>query len=167
MTGPNKRTDYLREGRRNRLLRELDHDPYHSKRKIEGPASCPDCRAVYLDGRWTWSESPASASEHVCPACQRLRDGVPAAFLTLRGDFMESHRDEIMNLVRNYEKREKTEHPLKRIMGSEQQEHALVLTFTDAHLARGIGEALHRAYEGEVDYEYTKDDIMLRVTWTR
>jgi hypothetical protein len=52
-------------------------------------------------------------------------------------------------------------------MGSEEQADGMMLTLTDAHLARGIGEALHRAYEGEIDYQYTKEDIMLRVTWTR
>ena len=92
---------------------------------------------------------------------------MPAAFLTLRGDFLANHRDEILNLIRNYEERERKEHPLKRVMGSEEQADGIVFTFTDAHLARGIGEALHNAYEGEIDYQYTKEDIMLRVTWTR
>jgi hypothetical protein len=94
-------------------------------------------------------------------------DRVPAAFLTLRGEFVYGHKDEIMNLIRNYEARERTEHPLKRIMGIEEQADGMVFTFTEAHLARGIGEALHHAYEGEIDYQYTKEDIMLRVTWTR
>ena len=41
------------------------------------------------------------------------------------------------------------------------------ISFTDAHLARGIGDAIHHAYEGDIDYQYTKEDIMLRVTWAR
>lgn len=45
-----KQTDYVRQERQGRLARELDHDPYHSKRKIKGPAVCPDCRAVYVRG---------------------------------------------------------------------------------------------------------------------
>ncbi len=167
MTESAKQPDYLRQKRQDRLIRELDHDPYHSKRKIKGPAVCPNCGAVYAAGRWTWKEAPADAKEHVCPACHRIMDQVPAAFLTLRGDFLTSHKDEIMNLVHNYEKRERMEHPLKRIMGSEEQADGIVITFTEAHLARGIGHALHRAYEGDIDYQYTKEDIMLRVTWAR
>lgn len=153
--------------RRDRLLRELDHDPYHSKRKIKGPARCPDCGAVYQDGRWSWDTAPREAREHRCPACQRIADGVPAAFLTVSGAFAREHHDEIMNLIRNYEERERAQRPLKRIMDQRQENEGIVFTFTDAHLARGIGEALHDAYEGDVDYQYQDGEIMLRVYWSR
>lgn len=69
--------------------------------------------------------------------------------------------------MRNYEQRDRTEHPLKRVMDIEERDGELVVTFTDPHLARGIGEALYNAYEGELDYQYTKDGNMLRVTWRR
>lgn len=156
-------------GRRriDRLLRELEHDPYHSKVKLEEPTVCPDCRAVFHSGRWTWDDPPEDAHRNLCPACRRVRDRVPAAFLTLRGGFVDEHKEEILNLVRNYEQREKAEHPLKRIMAIEEQDGETVITFTDAHLARGIGEALQHAYKGELDYHYVEEDIMLRVTWTR
>lgn len=167
MTGPHKHGDYLREGRHDRLLQELEHDPYHSKLKISEPTVCPDCRAVYSHGRWSWGEPPPDAHSHRCPACQREHDRVPAAFLTLRGPFFTAHKEEIMGLIHNYEEREKREHPLKRIMGIEEQETGTVITFTDAHLARGIGKAVHDAYEGEIDYQYTKEEIMLRVVWER
>jgi hypothetical protein len=103
----------------------------------------------------------------MCPACRRIEDKVPAAFLELSGDFLAEHRDEILNLIRNLEAREKAEHPLKRLMAITESEDGLSVTFTDAHLARGAGEAIHHAYEGELDYEYTKEDTMLRVSWTR
>ncbi|MDT8383151.1 MAG: BCAM0308 family protein [Gammaproteobacteria bacterium] len=169
MTGSNRTTDFTRQGRHDRLIRELDHDPYHSKRKIKEPAVCPDCSAIYTKGRWSWGEAEPGPHEHqhLCPACQRIHDRVPAAYLTLRGDFLDAHRDEIMNLVHNYEQREKAEHPLKRIMNVEQKENETEITFTDAHLARGIGEAIHHAYEGDIDYQYTPEDIMLRVSWER
>lgn len=167
MTAAKKTTDYLRQGRHDRMLRELDHDPYHSKLKIKEPNECPECGAVFQHGRWAWGGAPAGAQGQLCPACQRIKDRVPAAFLTLSGEFLAAHRDEIEHLIRNYEQRERAEHPLKRIIGSEEQAGGVVFTFTDAHLARGIGEAIHHAYEGELDYQYTKEDIMLRVTWSR
>ena len=167
MTVSNESKDYLRQGRKDRMLRELDHDPYHSKLKIKEPNQCPECGAVFQHGRWAWSGAPSGAHGQLCPACQRIKDRVPAAFLTLSGEFLAEHRDEIEHLIRNYEERERAEHPLKRIIGSEEQEGKIVFTFTDAHLARGIGDALQHAYKGEVDYQYTKEDIMLRVTWSR
>lgn len=161
-------SDYLRQGKHDRLIRELDHDPYHAKRKLKQPTVCPECDAVFNQGRWTWADkAPSGAEQHLCPACQRIKDRVPAAFLTLSGDFIRDHKDEIMNLIHNYEKREWAEHPLKRIMKIEEQDDSTLLTFTDAHLARGIGDALHNAYRGELDYQYTKEDIMLRINWSR
>lgn len=169
MTGPSKskQNDYLHQGRKNRLLKEMDHDPYHSKQKLHEPSVCSECGAVFHKGRWSWDEPTPGAHEVLCPADQRIRDRVPAGILTLSGEFLAQHKDEIMNLIRNKAEQEGKEHPLKRIMDMEEQEGELVITFTDAHLPRGIGEALHRAYEGELDYEYTKEDIMLRVSWHR
>ena len=114
------------------MLRELDHDPYHSKLKIREPNVCPECGATFQHGRWSWGDATAGAHEQLCPACQRIRDRVPAAFLTLRGTFLGEHKDEIMHLIHNYEERERKEHPIKRIMSVEEQGDGLVLAFTDA-----------------------------------
>lgn len=167
MTRHDRPADHLRHGRRDRLLRELEHDPYHAKEKIGGTARCPTCGAVYLEGRWTWKPPESGTALHVCPACQRVADGVPAAFLTLSGAFVSEHAAEITHLIRNYEQRERAEHPLKRIMAERPTDRGLEFTFTDAHLARGIGEALHHAYQGELDYHYQKGEVLLRVDWTR
>jgi hypothetical protein len=167
MTGHDRPRDHLRQGRHDRLLRELEHDPYHSKRKIAGPAVCRSCGAVYLDGRWTWQPPPEGAEEHVCPACDRIADGVPAAFLTISGEFARAHVEEIEHLIANYAERQRAEHPLKRVMAKRPQDDAVVYTFTDAHLARGLGEALHHAYQGDLEYRYEKGETLLRVTWHR
>jgi NMD protein affecting ribosome stability and mRNA decay len=160
-------TDALHQGRKDRLLREMDHDPYKSKRKLPEPTLCPECGAVFHKGRWDWASAPSGAHEELCPACQRIRDRVPAGFLTISGEFFNDHEDEIMNLVHNVEDREKKAHPMKRVMGSEQQEEGLLVTFTDPHLARGVGEALHNAYQGELDFKYSDEETLLRVTWKR
>jgi hypothetical protein len=38
---------------------------------------------------------------------------------------------------------------------------------TDVHLARGIGEALHHAYQGDLDYHYEDKEDLVRVHWKR
>src|SRR5665647_1110380 len=102
---------------RDQLLQEFVHDSYKAGRKLREPACCPDCGAVFQNGRWTWAAAPATAHEERCPACHRIHDKFPAGFVTLSGVFLGAHRDEILQLMRNHEAKEKAEHPLQRIMG--------------------------------------------------
>lgn len=102
--------------RRDRLIREQIHDSYKSKRKLPEPALCPQCGAVYHGGRWQWTSQPAKAHQQTCPACHRIQDKYPAGSVSLSGQFLGTHRDEVLNVVRNAEARAKAEHPLKRII---------------------------------------------------
>ncbi|MBI4640346.1 MAG: ATPase [Candidatus Tectomicrobia bacterium] len=152
---------------RDRLIREWVHDPYKSKSKLPEPTVCPECGAVFHKGRWQWADKPAHAHEERCPACLRVHDKYPAGFLTLEGQFLQEHREEILNLARNKEAQARAEHPLQRIMKIEEQEDRILVTTTDTHLARGIGEALHHAYQGELDFHYSEEGSILRVSWRR
>jgi NMD protein affecting ribosome stability and mRNA decay len=148
-------------------MQEAVHDTYQSKGKPAEPARCPDCGAVFHDGRWQWMEAPAGAHETLCPACHRIRDSFPAGFLALSGDFLAVHEAEIRQLISHHEDREKAEHPLQRVMDIEETPDGLMVTTTDMHLARGIGEALHHAYQGELEFHYNPDQNLLRVHWSR
>lgn len=149
------------------IFQEHIHDTYQTKGKIPEPAVCPQCSAVFHKGRWQWLEAPAAAQQHSCPACQRIHDHYPAGFLTLQGDFFHAHRDEIMSLIHNTEKKEKAEHPLKRIMAAEEKDNGMLVTTTDIHLARGIGVAIHDAYQGDLEFHYNPAENLLRVNWSR
>jgi len=70
-----------------------------------------------------------------------------------------------MSLVRHYEKHMRTEHPLKRIMAIEDNDGTTLVTTTDIHLVRGIGEALHHAYQGDLEFHYNSEQNLLRVSW--
>jgi hypothetical protein len=87
--------------------------------------------------------------------------------VTLSGEFVRSHREEIVGLARNLEARERPEHPMERIMEIRDEEGATVIDTTGMHLARAIGEGLHRAYEGELDFQYPSEASFLRVSWSR
>lgn len=155
----NKRSEHM--------LQEYEHDAYKLKGKLQDPTVCPQCNAVFHEGRWQWQRVPTEAHRETCPACHRIQDHYPAGFLTLQGEFFATHGEEIMNLVHNVEKHERTEHPLKRIMAVEdKKDGGILITTTDLHLARGIGEALHHAYQGELKFHYNKEENLLRVSWT-
>jgi len=151
--------------RHDRILLEQVHDAYKSKGKLPEPSVCLQCGAFFHDGRWQWGAAPAGAHQVTCPACHRMHDQYPAGFLTLEGPFFQAHREEIMHLVHNHEQRERAEHPLQRIMAVEEQDGEVLVTTTDIHLARGIGEAVRHAYQGELEFHYNPEENLLRVHW--
>lgn len=167
MTGRRKRGNHIRQPRRDRMYEERVTDPYRARGKWPEPTTCPECGATFHRGRWQWGAAAPDAEEHLCPACHRVHDRVPAGQLTLSGEFFQTHRDEILHLVRNAEAEARAEHPLERIMDLTDEEDRTVITFTDVHLVHGIGEALRHAYHGELDSHYTDEGDVLRVSWSR
>lgn len=154
--------------RHDRLLQEREHDTYKLLRKLAEPTVCPQCGAVWQGGRWMWAATPAEAERHTCPACHRIADNLPAGFVLLSGAFFEEHREEILRLVANEEARERAEHALQRIMSMERMEDgAELVTTTDIHLARRIGEAVHAAWQGDLSFHYNDGEKLLRVHWSR
>jgi NMD protein affecting ribosome stability and mRNA decay len=131
------------------------------------PTACRECGAVFHKGRWQWVKKPKCAHETLCPACHRIHDHYPGGYLTLRGPFQQEHRDEIVHLIENVEAREKAGHPLRRIILVNQQDDNVLITTTAMELARSIGDAVHRAYKGELCYQYTDEANILRVVWER
>ena len=143
------------------------HDPYKTRLKLPEPTVCPACNAVFQGGRWQWAETPADANQAACQACNRIADKIPAGVVTLSGDFLAENRSEILNLARNQETLEKGAHPLHRIMKIESGANRVTINTTDIHLPRRIGEAVHRAYSGELDFQYDQGEYFLRVNWHR
>lgn len=157
-------------GQRERFKEER-HDTYQERKKWPEPTRCPDCGAVFMNGRWTWEAAPSNAPEARCPACRRVADNVPAGMLELTGTFFEGHRDELIGLIQNTEALEKHEHPLERLMSIQtldvdERPLTRVLT-TGVHLARRIGDALVRAYEGELSIQYGDAEHSIRAHWHR
>ena len=148
------------------LLAHLD-DSYKSRGKLPDPTLCPECGAVFHKGKWQWQSKPESAHSEKCPACHRLHDQMPAGYVKLDGDFLKQNRAEIINLVNNVEHREKGGHPLQRIMNIGDEDGAVMVTTTDIHLARSIGEAISRAYQGQLKLDYNTEENLLRVSWRR
>lgn len=143
--------------------------PQSRSGKLPDNTSCPGCGAGYRKGRWVWSPPPVDAHEQLCPACERIESDYPAGVFSVEGAFATSHRDELVGLIRNIEEREKSEHPLKRIMSISDEGSGFLVKVTDSKLAESFGRALHDAYEGELEHASTTSDRenLVRVRWTR
>jgi NMD protein affecting ribosome stability and mRNA decay len=155
-----------------RMHRDFRHDsqledPYYQTHKPPEPTQCPKCHAVFTDGRWAWGDAPDDAHEETCPACRRIEDRFPAGYVLIKGEFFAEHRDEIISLVKSREKRQKAERPLQRIMSMDETRDGYEITTTDSHLARGIAEALHDAYKGDLKVRYSRDENLVRAIWKR
>lgn len=163
------RTQPHKPGRRTAGRAQLDHilDPYE-RQEAEGTV-CPQCGAAFQGGRWSWASQPKAhaAAEQLCAACRRTNDHFPAGVVTLRGGFAREHRAEIIATARHQEELEKTEHPMNRIMGVEEDEDGLRILTTDIHLPRRIGETIKRTWRGELDLQFEEDGYFVRVNWTR
>ena len=141
-------------------------DPYQGKKKLHDGTACPQCGAVYRDARWRWEAKGDGAPEELCAACRRINDRFPAGIVTLNGPFALKHKPEIVQLARHQEAAEKQEHPLNRIIAIEDKPDAIVISTTDIHLPRRIGEAIKHAYHGELAVHYEEDGYFVRLDWT-
>ncbi|MHB9036031.1 MAG: BCAM0308 family protein [Armatimonadota bacterium] len=149
-------------------------DPYINDESICENSRCKLCGSVYTSGRWyskgsLTKEKVAEGIQHeaVCPACRKLRDHFPGGILKLSGAFIEGHRDEILNLIRNESRDVLGDNPLERIMSLETIANGIEISTTNEKLAQRIGKAIHRAYNGSIEYKWSADNKQARVNWHR
>jgi NMD protein affecting ribosome stability and mRNA decay len=142
-------------------------DPYELDAKPAEPTACPQCGANYRGGRWQWGPPTTVARPQLCAACRRINDRQPAGVLTLGGRFVAAKKAEIVQLAQHQEAAEKAEHPLNRIIAIEEQDEGIVITTTDIHLPRRLGEAIKHAYRGELKLAYEEDGYFVRASWHR
>jgi len=154
-------------GRRDRLVKEKRHDAYQTSSKWPEPTICTDCGSLFQGGRWTWNSASVPANRIVCPACQRIADNYPAGYIEITGTFFPLRRNELLNLIRNEEQSEKNERPMERIISITESAEQTMVTTTGVHIARRIGEALARAYQGDFSFQYGDGEKIIRVYWHR
>ena len=154
--------------RKDRLIKEYIHDPYFTKEKYPDPSVCTKCGVVFHNGIFEWIEPPPkNAAKIICPACRRIADKYEGGIVHLEGEFLEKHKDEILNLIKNVEEEEIKYRPLERIISIEDKGNEIIIKTTYEHLARRIGEAVHRAYKGDMKLQYPEGMKYVRVWWKR
>lgn len=156
------------------IRRNLDtfKDPYLAEQARTEIGLCSSCGAVYQHKRWyidmELNEAQrAEASKVLCPACRKIADGLPGGVVTLEGTFLRKHKEEILHLVHNEEKRARGFNPLERIIEMDDRNGVLEITTTTEKLAQRIARMVYKAYAGEVDYKWSEDVKLIRAHWRR
>lgn len=161
-----------------------DNEVHFPHGACEDGVVCAGCGAVYHDHHWglpaagrdatnikqsAEARKAAGVNSHrvLCPACRKARDKNPGGIVTLSGDYWGTHREEILNLIRNEEKKAMGTNPVERILQIEEENGHLIVQTTHEKLAQRLGRALHRACHGEVEYKWSSDTKLVRVEWRR
>jgi NMD protein affecting ribosome stability and mRNA decay len=149
-------------------------DPYRLEEGEEA-AVCQVCRALYQGKRWVSDEKlfkrlagTPKLKEVVCPACRKIEDGYPEGILTLSGEFLTQHRDEIVKLLEKEASRVSKRSIQDRVIQmKEEGKGKLVVETTTEKLAQHLGRAVYRAYKGDLNFRWAEMNKFVRVYWSR
>jgi len=135
---------------------------------------CRKCGASYRNRHWTMEPeevregvSEPVAGTVICPACQRMADDNPAGIVTLQGDYLLEHEDEILNILKHTEARSRQKNPLARIMEIRQDADVITIATTEDKLAQKLGREVYKAHRGELHYQWSHENRLVRVAWNR
>jgi len=138
------------------------------------PSICQKCQAIWKKGRWSLDEVLRTEvlkwerpKTVICPACRRMGDDYPAGIVTLKGVYLQAHKEEILQTIRNEAENSKLKNPLERIMKIEESKDTITITTTDSKLARRIGKVVNKANGGELKVKFSRRDELVRVHWER
>ena len=157
----------------------VDHEAgkHRQDAAMPEPAVCEGCGNVYADRRWSLPETAVESNKHshfrpatlvLCPACEIEKSGVAAGYVHLEGRFLNEHWIEIERLLLNETARALADNPLGRIMGIEtDDEGATTVRTTTEHLAQRLGHALEKAFHGNVRYDFSHENKLTHVWWSR
>ncbi|HJV36174.1 BCAM0308 family protein [Geomonas sp.] len=149
-----------------RTVRSLD--VYLPKRGLPEGAHCKGCGITYHNKRWQIEGVEQGAScEVLCPACQRMEDHNPGGVVTLSGPYLAVHKEEILNAIRQQEAKSREKNPIGRIMEIKEDNGQITVTTTEDKLAQKLGREVFRSQKGELHYQWSHDQRMVRVEWMR
>jgi hypothetical protein len=95
-----------------------------------------------------------------------IADGRFAGELRASGTYVAGHHAEVEQLIRNEARRAAQDNPLARIVRLDRTADGLTVRTTTEHLAKRIGQALHKAFHGTVRYHFSHENKFAHVIWS-
>ena len=143
--------------------------PYQRTEKYRSNTRCPKCNLFFHDGVWKRGIRAIGQDLQwkLCPACLQIRDGQVGGIVQFSGAFAGSHRQELLNRIRNVERKTKEERPLERIIDMKEDKGGITVSATTEHLVARIGKSVQRDFGGDLDLRYAPDDKFAYVHWHR
>ncbi len=143
--------------------------PFQKSEKYPSNTRCPKCDLLYQDGVWKRGAFANGQEQHwkLCPACLQIRGGQVGGIVQFSGSFAGSHRQELLNRIRNVERQTQEERPLERIMSLKENKEGITVSATTEHLVARIGKSIQRDFGGELDLRYAPEDKFAIAHWHR
>jgi len=141
-------------------------DPYRSE--YPDYSYCTQCGIGYIGKHWKLNpEKKFKKNPIICPACKKINDGYFEGILFIKGRFSQDHKEEILNLLKNEEKKLRARSLLPKIGKIEESNGAITVYTTDDKLAYRLGKAIYQAYKGEISIKWSEGNHFTRVYWER
>ena len=136
------------------------------------PSVCKSCQAVYLNKRWyfdpqLYREQKGKAEKIICPGCQKVADRSFDGVVYLKGSLLKTRKEEIINLIKKEEQKEREKNVLSRIGKMESRGKEMEVYTTTQFLATRLGHAIYKAFSGELKIKPAPREAFVRVYWER
>ena len=148
-------------------------DPYLPEEGQEA-AVCTQCHALYQGKRWFFDAKLSGrlagtdkVREVVCPTCRKIKDHFPEGILTLSGEFLAQHKEEIVGLLTKEAGRIASRSVADRIIQMVPEDDKLVVETTTEKMAQHLGRAVYKAYKGDLHFRWGEVERFVRVYWSR
>lgn len=136
--------------------------------------ACSRCKAISREKRWI--RDPEMFHEALdagriefttCPGCQRLQEHMIDGVVELSGEYLKTHRDEAMGVIRRVEEDGYARNPTSKVAEVSQEDGKLYIQTTNKWLAEGIGKEIRKAFKGDLEIQWLEDSDFVRVYWRR
>jgi hypothetical protein len=139
-----------------------------------GTTICPLCHAISEGSRWYLDEQQYTQLRQdpdikvdLCPADRRIQRQMFDGEVVLQGEWLDKHKEEVLNWVRNEEKRARLINPMARLATIQEREHHIYILTTSQVLARRIGSGMKSTFKGRLSVQKLPYEGFTRVRWAR